>query len=500
MTCPNCGAEVAEDQKLCNKCGFNLESAQNQNSGNEQGSSQASNIQNNGGSTGSIDSQNGNQFNQMNMNQNNNSVPNNGNAGQGAGFYQNNDQNAGFNPNNSQNTGFQPNASNNNQNFGTNGFQPNNQQNPGFQPNGQQFNGQQNFNNQSQFQNNQGNYQTQPSAVSYMMPFLKSNSALAICAAIIIVLIALFTWKVAAIVLVVALIAWYFLADKNHAQALPLNNSISSTFSNIGGNSVAADTAETNKMKLIVGIAAIVSLLFLFVGNFIGLTVDVTNIPDKDAQTFFQAVGISGSTFTFNGAITFLKKIVTFVITAGSYTSSLSTDDSTLEGAKAIKAFLSATRWIVILLPIITIIFTFVKNKASSIIRIIASALSTILLAALGIGIMTLHNNDDQDVKMMSQFLELGYSYYITIIASVVALVFAIRWLIINSRQNAEIRAQQMGNMNMQNMQSNNFGNPNQTNFNGNQNVPNNSANFNNGESAGNNSGNQNRNPGSGQQ
>lgn len=497
MTCPNCGAEVAEGQKFCNKCGFNLEAAQNQDAGINQSSSQPTNVQNNGDSNNTIDGQNGNQFNQMNGNQNNGPQSNNGINGQGAGFYPNDNQNAGFNPNNGQNGGFQSNGANNNQNFGNNGFQPNNQQNPGFQQNGQQFNGQQGFNNQGQFQNNQGNYQPQPSAFNYMMPFLKSNSALAICAAILIVLIGIFNWKVAAIVLVIALIAWYFLADKNHDQALPLNNSISSTFSNMGGNSVAVDTAETNKMKLIVGIAAIVGLLFLFVGNFIGFTLDISQTTNSEGKAALQALGISGSSFTFSGAMTTLNKVMTLAISGDSFASYLTNHDYSTE-LRQTRMFLSTIKWMVILMPVITLVFTFLKTKASAIIRIVTSALSTIILVLLGIGLLALHNNDDQEVAIGSQFIDFGYSYYIALIASIVALVFAIRWLMIEHKRNMMIRTQQMGNVNMQNMQQGNFGNPNQNNFNGNQNISNDPASFNNGQTGGNNPDDQNGNDSSG--
>lgn len=506
MKCPNCGAELAAGQKFCNKCGFNVEAAQNQDSANKQNPTQpTNNVQNNGGSSnGPVTGPSGDQ---------NSSQPNNGNNNnQGAGFHPNNGQNAGFNPNNSQNSGFQPNNNqnmgfnpnnsqnagfnpNNNQNAGfnpnngqsgfqpnnngQNNFQPNNGQNTGFQPNGQQFNGngQQGFNNQGQFNNAQGNYQQQPNGFSYMMPFLKSNSALAICAAIIIVLIAIFNWKLAGGVLVIAAIAWYFLADKNHDQALPFNNSISSFFGNVGGNSVAVENAETNKLKLIVGIAAAVSLLFLFVGNFIGFTVDITQTTDGEGRAALESLGISGSSFSFSKAMSLLNKTMTLAISGNSYASVLTNHDYGTELQQA-KIFLSTIKWFIILMPVITLIFTFVKTKVSSIIRIISSALSILALGGLGAGLIALHTNDDQEVAIGSQFIQFGYSYYITLIASIVALIFAIRWLMINYRHNMMMRTQQMGNYNMQ---QNNFGNPNQGNFNGNQNIPNDPANFNNG-------------------
>lgn len=530
MTCPNCGAELAAGQKFCNKCGFNVEAAQTQGSGNDQHVTQPTDNQNNGGSTnGPVNGTSGDQLDQMNNGQNN--AQPTGNNGQGAGFDPNNvnngpqaglqpangnnNQNAGFDPNkvnNSQNAGFNPNNGNNNQNAefnpdmannGQAGFQQNgsyNGQNPGYQPNmgnnGQQFNGQgqQGFNNQGQFQNGQGSFQQQPNGFGYMMPFLKNNVPLAVCAGIIILLIAIFNWKAALGVLVVAAIAWYFIADKNHDQTLPLSHSIGSVFSGVG-NAPQIDNAETNKLKLIVGIAGIAGLLFLFVGNFISLTFDISSMAndDSEVEAALQYFNISGSAFTFSSATSTISKVLKLAIAGNSYAGYLASDsDNTLQ---IVKTVFNLYRWLIYILPILTIVFAFVKTKASSIVRIIASGLSTILLAILQIGLITLHNSDDQTTMMASQFFDLGYSYYIVLIASIVALVFSIRWSMINVKNAANARAQQTSNYNMQ---QNNFGNPNQGNFNGNQNIPNNPAGFNNGQNGGNVSGDQNGADGSG--
>ncbi|WP_300561639.1 zinc ribbon domain-containing protein [Companilactobacillus sp.] len=470
MKCPNCGADIVAGQKFCNKCGFNLESVENPTSG-----SPKAPIQNNAPSSNS-----NNNAPKINQNVqphpvNNGQQPNRSMNSQNVnGNMQNPNLNNGqrpMNPNQNGNMNQQPNngqrpvqpqmQQNMNPNMNQNMNQPNNGQ---FQqPMNNQNKSQGNFNNQSQGFNQQNpnqnyNQQQKPSSFSNMIPFLEANIATGIIALAVIILLGLFSnFKIAGVVLVIALVGWYFLADKFKNQPTEFNKSVSNVFKNSGNsNSTQANPATDDTMKkirLVFIIGAAVTLLFLFVGSFLSVNPmvndDLTNAFSNDS---FSSIS---SSYSFNDAINQINSVISIVSSGLSLVDQASADD--LNTASTI---LSIYKWIMIIAPIVTLIFSFVKNNASKVIRIISSVISAIGLLLLPIGLKAAAQDGNEMFGLLN-YVHFGFGYYLALLGALAATVGSIIAVVKSGSKATNANYFQFGNMNNVPNQMNMQNNPN---------------------------------------
>ncbi|AKP68018.1 zinc ribbon domain-containing protein [Companilactobacillus ginsenosidimutans] len=493
MKCPNCGADIVAGQKFCNKCGFPIEkyanksasknNSETQTTNNAQATQPVSPVQpqptqpaqpQQPVNAGSVNSSvkldptvNANQAQQpvqpqqnqqpvqpqqpVNPNQVNNGAQN---------FGVNNNYNA--QPQNQQPNNFQNNQANQQNNFNQAQNQPNqfnqNQFAPGQNPGQNQNNFNQNFN-----QQNMNGQPQQPSnfqkTLSLMMPFARANAAISIGAIILLIIVAIFSYTFGAIVLIAELVGWYFLADKNKGNTTQLNQQISAKFSkkssnNNGAPMMAADNGQTKKVRMTVIIAAAVSLLFLFVGTF--SSVSLGNSDNDAASTLKE--GLDDAGFSTSGTAMSFTETITHIgqgLDVAEDGSSMMGANSTSDDISGYSIGLRILEWVTILLPIVTLAFSFLKRKSSGIVRIISTALSTLILVGLGVTLIGAKSDGDSMASFGASFVGFGYSYYITLIASIVALVASIMWVRRAHRPAQMNTAQAQGNFQSQNMNQN---------------------------------------------
>lgn len=295
-----------------------------------------------------------------------------------------------------------------------------------------------------------------------MMPFLKANTATAILAAVVIVLLWLLSDTIiAGVALVIAVVGWYFLADKFKNQSTSFNTKISTMFknSNNQSQSMNADNETAKKLRLAFIVGSAVTLVFLFIGPFLNINSMIMSALNKA----LSGAGIDNlpSSFSFNGAINQINSILSLA------TSTLSdTDTSDIESIKTVMSVLSFYKWIMIIAPIITLIFSFIKNTVSTIIRIISSFISTLGLLVLPIA-MSAAKNDDRDVAAALNQISFGVGFYLALLGAIVALVASIMWIVrvrntsnnnyqYQNQANTNFQYQNSSDMNMQNYQPQN--------------------------------------------
>jgi uncharacterized membrane protein YphA (DoxX/SURF4 family) len=398
MKCPNCGAELVPGQKFCNKCGFPIEKYAKK--------AAAKNSDQNTPEPQLVDQSLGNAAQEHTDH-----------PAQVSQVKEAAEENKVDQPQVNQQVqpGFQQTSNTVNQSVNQPSAPTGTAKNTNIQTNSQQS--------------------AKPNAFSFMIPFVKANRAITILSVVLLIIIALLNRTVAIVLLIVALVGWYFLADKYHDQKTSFEDQLHHSFSSVSKDESATVTDEMiRKIQITVIIAAAVSLIFLFVGNFVLINASELSSSDSDISSGLTQLGMSSAQFSFTVAISKIKSLLVMLVSGGTYLSELfgSSDETTqfINQLNAANTWLSIIEWVAVILPIVTIAFSFIKTKFSSIIRIVSSALSSIIFIALVMILNQMKTSGDSSVSSVAEIFSFGPSYYLALIGSIVALAASIWWLI----------------------------------------------------------------------